>query len=214
MKRLIIIRPEPGAAASVAKARALGLDAVAVPLFEVRPVAWVLPAGIWAGVVVTSANAIRHGGAELEALKQLPVHAVGEVTAAAARAAGFEVATVAEGTAEDLQIRLPDARLLHLAGRDHRALAGTEAVIVYEAIKSGEPDIGTFANNVVAVHSPNAGARLAALVQDRASIGIAAISANAAAACREGWHAVAVADTTSDDAVLALAARLCQNMGQ
>ena len=33
MKRVLVLRPEPGASATVERARALGLDAVAVPLF-------------------------------------------------------------------------------------------------------------------------------------------------------------------------------------
>ena len=47
--------------------------------------------------MLTSANAIRHGGAGLERLRSLPVHAVGEATAAAAREAGFAVAGIGEG---------------------------------------------------------------------------------------------------------------------
>ncbi len=40
MKRLIILRPEPGASESAAKAAAFQLDAVTVPLFAVRPLVW------------------------------------------------------------------------------------------------------------------------------------------------------------------------------
>ena len=43
MRRLLVLRPEPGASATVERARALGLDAVAMPLFEVEPVAWDAP---------------------------------------------------------------------------------------------------------------------------------------------------------------------------
>jgi uroporphyrinogen-III synthase len=43
------------------------------------------------------------------------------------------------------------------------------------------------------------------------SIAIAAISRAAADAAGEGWKSVAVADEPSDDALLALAARLCNN---
>ena len=40
MRRVLVLRPEPGASATVERARRLGLDAVAIPLFEIEPVAW------------------------------------------------------------------------------------------------------------------------------------------------------------------------------
>ena len=59
------------------------------------------------------------------------------------------------------------------------------------------------------VHSPRAGERLAHLLTRRADTAIAAISAAAAAAAGSGWEQVAVADQPTDEALLALAARLC-----
>ena len=41
---LAIIRPQPGNAATVAAARARGLDAQGFPLFAVTPLAWQAPA--------------------------------------------------------------------------------------------------------------------------------------------------------------------------
>ena len=35
MSRVLVLRPEPGASATVERARKLGLDAVVIPLFEV-----------------------------------------------------------------------------------------------------------------------------------------------------------------------------------
>jgi len=49
------------------------------------------------------------------------------------------------------------------------------------------------------------------LVGDRSSIAIAAISPAAAEAVESGWQAVEASDEPSDDALLALAARLCNN---
>ena len=43
MMRMLVLRPEPGASATVAKARERGLDAVVMPLFTVEPVAWEAP---------------------------------------------------------------------------------------------------------------------------------------------------------------------------
>ncbi len=54
------------------------------------------------------------------------------------------------------------------------------------------------------------GARLAELVSERRTITLAAISGAAAQAAGAGWAQIAVADRPRDDALLALAQRLCQ----
>ena len=102
--------------------RALGLGAVAVPLFEVEPLAWQVPdVDRFDGLLLTSANAIRHGGEGLEALRTLPVYAVGEATADAAREASFAIATTGEAGIDRLLDAIPDdLRLLHLCGEDRR----------------------------------------------------------------------------------------------
>ena len=45
MRPLVILRPEPAATASAEQARAMGLEVVKIPLFEVVPVAWTAPHG-------------------------------------------------------------------------------------------------------------------------------------------------------------------------
>ena len=212
MRKLIIIRPEPGAAASVAAARALGLEATAIPLFTVEPVEWdPVDAARFEGLVATSANAFRHGGEGLASLRGLPVHAVGEATAEAAREAGFTVATVGAGGREAMA--LPPGRLLHLAGRNRLPVAGNvEAVVVYASRPvEPTPKLDALPGSVVAVYSPRSGRRLAALVRSRKRIAIAAISRNAAEACGGGWQQVAVAAAPREAELLALAAELCQN---
>ena len=214
MRRLLVIRPEPGASATLARARELGLEAEAVPLFAVQPVEWeVRDPSDYRGIVVTSANAFRHGGAALERLKSLPVHAVGEATAEAAREAGFAVATVGTGGRFELGEKLPPGRLLHLAGADHLPVRGAEPVSVYGNRAIDPPPTIDAAGAVVIVHSPRAGKRLAELVEDRATTTIAAISEQAAKACGSGWKHVAVAESPRETALLALAAELCQNGG-
>jgi uroporphyrinogen-III synthase len=59
------------------------------------------------------------------------------------------------------------------------------------------------------VHSARAGRRLAELVEDRGRIALAAISPEAAGAVGTGWECVEAAQSSTDDALLALAARLC-----
>lgn len=214
MRTLVILRPELAAAQSVARAAAMGLEAVAIPLFAIEPVEWEpVDAERYAGIVATSANAFRHGGDKLAGLRGLPVHAVGEATAEAARKSGFTVATVGEGGREG--IPLPPGRLLHLAGSDHLPVGGgeIEAVAVYNSRTiDPPPSLGALAGAVVAVHSPRAGRRLAELVGERGRTAIAAISANAAAACGDGWEQVAVASAPREAELLALAAELCQNI--
>ena len=212
MKRLLIIRPEPGASATLAAARQMGMEAIAVPLFAVQPVPWdTVDPKDFSGIVATSANAFRHGGEQLELLKALPVHAVGEATATAARDAGFIVTTVGEGGRMELGERLPVGRMLHLAGVDHLPVGSAEALAVYASRPVEPPPPIDAAGAVVAVHSPRAGKRLAEIVKDRATTAIAAISVKAAAACGEGWERVEIASVPREPALLALAAKLCQN---
>ena len=86
MRTLLLLRPEPGLSASAERARSLGLDVITAPLFGVEPVVWQLPTpATYDALLLTSANAIRHGGDGLAQLKHLPVHAVGSATAEAAR---------------------------------------------------------------------------------------------------------------------------------
>jgi len=216
MRTVIVLRPEPGASATVARARELGLAAIAIPLFEVERVAWEAPdlAGFDA-LLLTSVNAIRHGGSKLKALRGLPVHAVGAATAQAARDAGFAIASSGTGGVDELLDSLaPELRLLHLCGEERRAPADPRqpilAIPVYRsrAIEP-PPDLGRTVNAVVLIHSPRAGQRFAQLTDERGTIAIAAISAAAADAAGEGWSDIQVAAEPNGHALLALAARLC-----
>jgi len=210
MRPLVILRPEPGASATAGRARAMGLDVRALPLFEVVPLAWQAPdPAEFDAIVMTSANAALHGGEELERLKSLPVRAVGAATAAAARAAGFAVAGIGAGGSGDMV--LPNGeRLLHLAGREHRAIGAAITIPVYESRPiEPPPTLGGLGDCVAAVHSSRAGNRLAEIIADRSRITIAAISTAAAEACGTGWRSVHESSQPSDAALLALAARLC-----
>jgi uroporphyrinogen-III synthase len=217
MARLLVLRPEPGAGATVQRARALGLDAVAVPLFEVEPVAWTTPeASGFDGLLLTSANAVRFGAAGLQALRGLRVYAVGQATAAAAREAGFDIAAVGEAGVDRLLSSIEaDLRLLHPCGEDRQpatnARQAITPLVVYRARPTQAPDVSGPAGGIALIHSPRAGRRFAELAADRNAIVIAAISTVAAEAAGDGWKSVAVAERPDDEALLALAARLCNN---
>ena len=215
MSRVVVLRPEPGASETAARARQLGLEPILMPLFDVEPVEWEAPdpAGFDA-LLVTSANAIRCGGERLTELRTLPAHAVGEATAQAARDAGFEVATVGEGGVDELLDSLdPSMRLLHLCGEDWREpQAPRQAVTpltVYRSKERPHVDVSAAEGAIVLMHSPRAARRFAELSSERGSTSIAAISAAAAEAAGNGWDHVAIAEQPNDHALLALAARLC-----
>ena len=218
MKPLLVLRPEPGGSATVERARQRGLIAIAIPLFEVRPVEWDAPdVAAFDALLLTSANAVGLGGDKLAGLRELPVHAVGAATARAARQAGFDVASIGEAGVDRLLGSLePDLRLLHLCGADrwipNRPRQEITPVLVYRA-EAIPADLSPASGSVALIHSPRAGARFAALVDQagiaRGLIAIAAISPAAARSAGEGWAAVEFGQSPDEDALLALAERLC-----
>lgn len=112
--RMLVTRPEP-AAADTAKALAkLGIEPVIAPLLVPQ---WFVPPlgeGPYDAIALTSANAVRglDGIAGLSTLLSLPVFAVGDHTAEAARAAGFTDIRSADGDFADL-VALLSASLVH-----------------------------------------------------------------------------------------------------
>jgi uroporphyrinogen-III synthase len=214
MRHLLVLRPEPGASATVDRARALGLEAVAIPLFEVQPVNWEAPEAAFDGLLLTSANAVRCGGEGLRSLRGLKVYAVGEATADTAREAGFDIAATGEAGVDRLLGSIEaDLKLLHLCGSDRyepsRATQGITRVTVYRATPVEAPDLSAAPGGIALIHSPRAGWRFADLVIDRSAIRVAAISQAAADAVGEGWWTVKTAAQPNDDALLALAESLC-----
>ena len=115
MRRLLVLRPEPGATATVQHARERGLDALAVPLFEIEPLEWDAPdPAAFDGILLTSANAVRSAGEKLKFFGGLPVYAVGDATGEAARQAGFSIAAVGDADVGRLLGSIePDLKLLH-----------------------------------------------------------------------------------------------------
>ena len=218
MTRLLVLRPEPGASATVQRARRRGLDAIAIPLFAIEPVPWQAPdPAAFDALLLTSANAVRHGGAGLQDLRRLPVRAVGQATADAARDAGFAIASSGDAGVDRLLGSLEgDIRLLHLCGEDRRepdrARQRITPIAVYRA-REIAADLRQAGGSVALIHSPRAGARFAKLVVEagiaRGSVAIAAISAAAADSAGDGWAAVETAARPEEDALLALAERLC-----
>jgi uroporphyrinogen-III synthase len=152
--RVLVTRPLPDGERTATVLRAEGHDVLLAPLMQVRPIPAVL-AGNWSAVIITSANALRVlTAAQLAPLLKLPLYAVGERSAEAAREAGFGNVRSAQGDANAL-IRLIDERYanesvphLYLAGVDRAAdLEGALAakgikvvtVEVYRTMTTGFP---------------------------------------------------------------------------
>lgn len=222
---VLILRPEPGATATLAAARAMGLAAQAFPLFEVRALSWdPVPRDQIDALLLGSANALRHGGAALAAYRGLPVYAVGETTAEAAREAGLDVIATGRGGLQAMLDALEPGhrRLLRLAGRERVELAIPRGVgIVTREVYASEPLplppalAALLAGPALALlHSGEAAAHFAHLCDaaaiDRARIRLTAIGPRVALRAGAGWADLQAAPTPDDAALLALAARMCQ----
>lgn len=215
-RRVAILRPQPGNSATALRLRDAGLDPLSIPLFAVTPLDWALPdATAFDGLLLTSANAIRHGGSGLGGFSGLPVLAVGSATAEAARAAGFQVAHSGSTDVAELLRDAPGfTRLLWLAGRErtmieHPAIAAAIPVYASDPIALPPAEAEMLAGCVALIHSARAGQQLASELArhaiPRGSLRIAAISRKAAIAAGPGWDAVAIAAAPNDDALIAVA---------
>ncbi|WP_448040346.1 uroporphyrinogen-III synthase [Bradyrhizobium liaoningense] len=128
---ILVTRPHPDNEATAEGLRARGHAVLLAPALKFEPVAFhdesEAPYG---AVLVTSANAIRAIAPQLPelGLQELPLFAVGEHTAAAAREAGFAEVIVAGGDAASLRDKVVQSArgkvlkkkstLLYLAGAD------------------------------------------------------------------------------------------------
>lgn len=214
-KKVAILRPEPGASVTEDRAQKLGLETIKMPLFRIEPILWSAPdPGGFDGLLVTSANAVTQAGEPLQALKALPVYAVGPATAKAAEEAGLTVAAVGrQGIASLLRNIDPDLKLLHIVGEDSTDYRlywqKITPIVVYRSVEIDDIDAKNLEGNVALIYSPRAGKRLAEIATGKNSISIAAISGAAARACGGGWQRVRAVPVPKDAALLALAAKLC-----
>ena len=162
-------RAEPGAARTAARLEALGFAAITAPVLKIRPIAQAAPdlTG-YSALAFTSPNGVT-AFARMKADRSLPVFAVGDATAEAARTAGFADVTSAGGAVANL------ARLIRKRARgpvlapgalepagDLRVLAGeieVRTLAVYEAVETGTAAPEVF--DAVLVHSPRGGRAVA-----------------------------------------------------
>ncbi|MFM7028701.1 MAG: uroporphyrinogen-III synthase [Chakrabartia sp.] len=222
MRPLVVARPEPGNRDSANAARALGLEVVAEPLFEIASSPWnVTNSDPYDGIFITSANALIHAGPALQPLLSRPLFAVGSASAAAGRAAGFTTIHTGHGNGQDLAdlaARQGAQHLLHLAGDPHKAIQHPDLQfdikIVYQTLeRPPSPQLIEALSKacVVLLHSPRMARRIADLVPVRAQIDLVAISAATAEAAGPGWKSCQWPDHPSAEAMLACAAPLCRD---
>src|ERR1700743_1019410 len=135
---VLVTRPHRDNEATAASLRARGFEVLQAPMLQFEPLIWQDDSDArYGAVIVTSANALRgvekHPAAPR--LLKLPLFAVGEHTAAAAKEAGFDKVTSANGGAVALReavlasVKAKQLKkaspLLYLAGADlARDLAG------------------------------------------------------------------------------------------
>ncbi|MBD2841230.1 uroporphyrinogen-III synthase [Erythrobacter rubeus] len=210
-------------ASTIDAGRAMGLPITGVPLFEIRARPWQArdPARI-DGLLIGSANAIRHGGEQLQLFLDKPVHAVGKTTEKAAREAGFTVGSVGTGGLQNvLDAVAAPARLLRIAGAQHVPLDAPaditiETVIAYEsvALPLERALVEWGERTIILLHSAVAATHFAAecdrLELDRGDYEIAALGPRIASAAGKGWGAIHVSENPDDAALLAMVKALCQ----
>ena len=149
--RLLVTRPLEDADALAPKLERLGHQVIVSPLLHIAPRADIdMPKDDYQLIALTSATAIRclAGTRHLEALRQLPVIAVGPQSAWAARQTGFAEITEAGGDGKGLAQHIIDTvatkagPILYLSGLDTasdfsgrlaRAGFAVRRIIVYEA---------------------------------------------------------------------------------
>ena len=235
-RRALVTRPRAEAVALAEALAARGIEAVIEPLLDIHYRDAPAPdlAGVQA-VLCTSANGVR-ALARLTREREVALFAVGEASAARARAEGFLRVESAGGNVDDLarlarERRRPEGgRLLHVAGSDVAGdLAGIlresgfaiDRVVLYEArpvsglsapaaaaLRSGLIDFALF-------FSPRTAAVFARLA-DQAELGAALRNVTAVSISAAADRALAdlafrdrlIADTPDQDALLAMLDRV------
>ena len=186
MKACVITRTEPGAHATSKAVRGLGLTPLIMPAARVEITPATLDLTGVQALLMTSAAAARAIQVS-ETLRALPLYAVGDATAEAAVAAGFENVTSAGGDGATLAVLAADrmsprqGALLHLRGREVAGdvtgmlrACGFEARHIEVYATHDNPDFKTNIteqltkqSGFILIHSPAGGRRLTAAVSDR-----------------------------------------------
>lgn len=233
--RVLVTRPSPDALPLAADLQRRGFDVLLQPLLRIELEDGPPPdlAGVQA-LLFTSANGVRAFCRRSEA-RTLPVYAVGDATAAAARAERFLSVASAAGNVDDLAGLVGDrldpaaGRLLHIAGS---AMAGdlsgalaasgfrVDRVVLYSAHHTEALDpsihsaIAAGAVDAAMFFSPRSAASFVSLVQDAALTGdcghiraFGLSDAVAMALSPVSWRAVYIAPEPTQESLLEILER-------
>jgi uroporphyrinogen-III synthase len=185
-----VTRAEPGAGETAERLIQLGHEPLVAPLLAVRRLVEAAPDLTGVGALAfTSANGVR-AFADASARRDLPVFAVGEATAAAARAAGFADVQAAGSDVAALAVDIVRGRggvgpvgglggeILHagaaepagdLAGALRAAGLPVRTLALYQTVAAELPSPGLLETlsgaQAVLLHSPKAARRLADLMR-------------------------------------------------
>ncbi len=178
--RIALFRARDDAAGSAAALAQRGFGAACAPVIEIGATGAPAPAGAFDFAIATSAKAFDFAiPAVLRALSGLPLHVVGEKTAAAARRAGFARLAAPATDVAALLPTLPPGHALYLAGRDRKpeleAALGdrVEALALYQARARAGWDAAeaqVVGGSAAALHYSSRSAELAALCAERAGL--------------------------------------------
>ncbi|MFT8736407.1 MAG: uroporphyrinogen-III synthase [Zymomonas mobilis] len=229
-RRLLVLRPEPGATTTTELAQKEGWLVATTPLAKAVSVPWAIEKNLlFDAVMVTSAQAIYHGGTELDKIKDYPLYAVGKATAKAAGLAGFQSIITAEGNGESvLQYLKRDKRMriLRLCGeiyKDYTAEKNSREEnrqflikILYRmqniACLPTEACQALVENAIVLLHSSRFAQQFRLLLAktdiNPDEVQIAVISPTVAEQVGKDWRAVAIAEHPDDMYLLKAAASL------
>ncbi len=228
---LVIVRPEPGAERTAARARDQGWHVVKTPLFAVSPVPWEIARNPtnsentdYDALMIASANVFRCAGNDIGRFAKIPLYVVGDITAMMARHHGFTVTYTGSGGVSEV---LPELeadgcrRVLWLSGRDTVPLPPhsltIDRVTIYRSDALPMPDRlrETLASPaVILLHSARAAehvrAECVAARIDLSGISVACFGPRIAAAAGPGWGNISTARAHNDQALLEVARQLCK----
>ncbi len=212
MSTVWITRAEPGASATAARVRALGCEAVVAPLIEIHPLEPKIDLAGVGALAFTSAAGVA-AFARLAAERRLPVFAVGEATARAAREAGFAEVVSADGDVAALAALIarrpfPGALLHPGAAELAGEIGAARTLAVYETRPAALPanfDIARI--DAVLLHSPKAAHLLAPLLPPAPGPTVLCLSPAVAAPLAARNVSLRIAPAPNEDALLGLLGR-------
>jgi uroporphyrinogen-III synthase len=228
---VLVTRPQPGLDETMAAVAEMGFEPVACPMLEIRARAHILPAADPQAILITSRQAVAFLAEDADrnpALKQLPLFAVGDRTAACARAAGFTRVMSAAGNAHDLAVlvrarqSIGDALLLPTAEGQgawlDRSLRQAGYTVHLQWIYSASPPPGMPAAGLAALEAGRLAAALffstetarnfmrlcpVRLHPSLHTVRALAISPSVGSALTGPWRSVEIAEHADAEAVLA-----------